>query len=329
MINLYDNSILIIGKGESKKNRNIAVKYTSLDKVQQDYGMNSELTLAFKEALETGATNVYLYNASFFTDYIDSVKNSKNKLYTYVCPLFDIFEIYTDTANENSIYLVEKYLFDLQGTFTKIIATSSHCSLFKNIEHSISQTLNALDDYKENRLNINNENLFFVINNLKNYQYANIVLASILTQNNFKHYPSNSNLGDVVFNYEEIDFLYDEVIFFKFNSILGSTIENLYNLSSKENEQKYIPNLIISDIIRSLLNYKDLVGKLYSNYVKIAIENHTLYLLNELEGKLIDGYRINDISVIKDSKTKTVSINIEMQIKTYLSVNELIIKKRI
>ena len=320
-----ENSILILGATDTNYKENIITKFNSLLEVEDCYGDNSDLTLAYKEAISLKAENVYLCNCFKVTDYITIINTLIDIDFEYIVPLFSFSDSFT-TSDNNHMYLSEFYSNMLSDNISQLIITEKHASLYENIDSYI-KTMNLIaNNFKSHCFNklYNGENLSFVLNNLQNYKFANVVLASILSLTNLKYYPM-VNVGDVVFDLNENDFYGNEIAFFSYNNLTNTTIENFKNFKYKAAPEKYVLiHLIKQKVLRSL-NLDEYKGKLFTPYLQIALSNSINSIMQKHVGNIIESYQLGDIDYIKE-KDNTVTIYLNINIKPYNSIEEINIR---
>ena len=320
-----ENSILILGAADTNYKENIITKFNSLLEVEDCYGDNSDLTLAYKEAISLKAENIYLCNCFKVTDYITIINTLIDIDFEYIVPLFSFSDSFT-TSDNNHMYLSEFYSNMLSDNISQLIITEKHASLYENIDSYI-KTMNLIaNNFKSHCFNklYNGENLSFVLNNLQNYKFANVVLASILSLTNLKYYPM-VNVGDVVFDLNENDFYGNEIAFFSYNNLTNTTIENFKNFKYKAAPEKYVLiHLIKQKVLRSL-NLDEYKGKLFTPYLQIALSNSINSIMQKHVGNIIESYQLGDIDYIKE-KDNTVTIYLNINIKPYNSIEEINIR---
>lgn len=320
-----ENSILILGAADTNYKENIITKFNSLLEVEDCYGDNSDLTLAYKEAISLKAENVYLCNCFKVTDYITIINTLIDIDFEYIVPLFSFSDSFT-TSDNNHMYLSEFYSNMLSDNISQLIITEKHASLYENIDSYI-KTMNLIaNNFKSHCFNklYNGENLSFVLNNLQNYKFANVVLASILSLTNLKYYPM-VNVGDVVFDLNENDFYGNEIAFYSYNNLTNTTIENFKNFKYKAAPEKYVLiHLIKQKVLRSL-NLDEYKGKLFTPYLQIALSNSINSIMQKHVGNIIESYQLGDIDYIKE-KDNTVTIYLNINIKPYNSIEEINIR---
>lgn len=316
------DAMLIIGKGESEfKNKDI-LKANSIEEVEYIYGIDSELTNAFKEALEVGATDIYLCNCYKFTDYIDVADIISKKEFAYITPLYNFSETFVTDSNK-TMYLCEYYSNILSDRLTQLIITDQHASLYEDLNHfikSMNKITMTFKDEASSKL-INGENLCFILNGLEKFKYANVALAGILMNSDLKYYP-NKDIGQVVFDVNNYDVYGLESAYFAYDDLAKTTIENFLNFREKNGPEKFVPiNLIKQKILRTL-DFSDYSGKLFTPYIRISLENKFTSLMTQFVGTLIESYKLQDIVFIAN-EDRTLTIYILLSIKPFNSIEEI------
>lgn len=323
-INTLDNSILIIGHGETDYRNKEIIKCGSLDKAEYMYGKNSDIYAAYKELSDITSADVYTCSCFLFTDYI-SVLSKINENFNYICPLFNFSEFYR-TNSGSKVYLAELYSNIIANGLTEIIFTDKHASYYEDIEQYIKEMNKINTDFKS--LHSNNlefgENLCFVLNNLQNYKFANVILAGILTQTDFKYYPK-MNVGDVVFDLNNNDFYNQEIIYFAYNNLSGTTIENFLNFRKNPGPEKFVPVHMVIQKIKRGLDFSDFIGQLFNRYTQIQIENLLEEEMNSFVGVLIQSYKVKKLLYQKVSNGNDIVIKIiiEISILPYNSIESI------
>lgn len=318
-----DNSLLIIGKGESLVNNTKIFYPSTLEQVQELYGVDSQLTIAYKEAKMIGATEVYLCNCYRFTDYINILDLIAQNDFAYITPLFDFSNIYIDPDTQKEEYLAKLYTNYLNYSFSTIFFTDKHAKYFENIDHFLN-TMKAINyKFKESSMHkmTDGSNMCFVLNTLKNYKFANVALASIIASSNLRQYPQK-DIGECVFDLIDADAFDHEFVFFQYDNLAKTTIENLLNYYDKPSPEKMLIISLIKNKINHALDYTQFSGRLINAYTKIELENYTKQILQSFVGKLIEKFYIEDIVYYKESNGE-VSILIKIVFKPYHSIEEI------
>lgn len=315
-------ALLIVGKGESEfKNKDI-LKANSIEEVEYMYGLDSELTTAFKEALEIGATDIYLCNCYKFTDYIDVAETISKKEFAYITPLYNFSETFVTDSNK-AMYLCEYYSNILSERLTQLIVTDKHASLYENLNHfvkNMNKITMTFKDEASSRL-LNGENLCFVLNGLEKFKYANVALASILMQSDLKYYPSK-DIGQVVFDVNNYDVYGLESSYFAYDELAKTTIENFLNFHSKNSPEKFVPVSLIKQKILRALDFSEYSGRLFTPYMRISLENKVTSIMSQFVSTLIESYKLQDIVFISNPD-RTLTIYVLLSIKPFNSIEEI------
>lgn len=316
------NALLIIGKAKTEyKNREI-IKCDNINDAEYLYGSDSELTNAFKEALSVGITNIYLCNCYLFTDYLKVLNIIVNTEFAFICPLFNFSDTYQTNSNKE-VYLCELYSNIIGDKLTQLIFTDKHASLYEDIEQYLDEmtSINSiLKEATKDKLQYG-ENFCFVLNCLNKYNFANVALAGVLMQSDLKYYPQ-MNLGDVVFDINSNDLYGQEIVYFAYDKITYTTIENLLNYRPKSSPEKFIPVHLIVQKIKRELDFSEFAGTLFTSYMQIKIENRINDKMSSFVGNLIESYKVKNINYVK-TKEQVIIIYIYLTIKPYNSMEEV------
>lgn len=315
------NSILIVGKGDTDyKNKNI-VYPASISAMEELYGKGSELTVAYIEAKNCGATQVFVLNCNKFTDYIDCLNVITQTDFAFICPLFNFSTTFVDPTDESKRYLAEVYSNALANCFSTIIFSDKHASLYEDLSSFMIEMIKTNYDFKDTTYKKleSGENIAFVLNNLQEYKYANVALAAIISNSDLRNYPSK-NIGDVVYDITANDIFDHEMIYFAYNSLTGTTIENLQNYYVKPAPEKMLLINIIKNRINMAFDYDEFTGKLINKYTKIKLENYTKSVLQSFVGTLIEKYNIKKIDYVKATNAGEIDVFIYFSIKPYNSI---------
>lgn len=318
------SSILILGKGDSEY-KNLKIVYPkNIAEVQENYGEYSELTKAYIEAKKIGAEEVYVCNCHKITDYIQAVDLVAQSDFAFVCPLFTFSTTYTNGNKE--YYFAELYSEALSESFSNLIFTEKHASLYEDITHYLTAMKSINYSFKDSALErmSNGQAMAFVLNNLKDYKYANVVLASIISLSTLRYYPQK-DIGDVVFDITSDDVIDHEFIYFANDLLAGTTIENLLDYHNEKTPEKMLLINIIKNRINMALDYEQFTGELLNPYTKIKLNNYTSSVMNSFQGTLIEEYKIDKIEFVKASPLE-LNINIYMSIKPYHSIEYISMK---
>ena len=320
------NSLLIVGKGDSEfENKKIIYPKTLLE-VEEMFGIDSQLTLAYKEAKLAGAPEVYLCNCYKFTDYIDVLDLIAQNDFACVAPLFEFSTTFINPLDSKETYLSELYSNNLQDSFTNLFFTDSHASLYEDIDHFLRDMRSKNYKFKDlafHRLT-NGENICFALNNLKEFKFANVALAAIISKSSLRYYPQE-DLGEVVFDITNNDVFDHEFVYFTYDYLAKTTIENMQNYYSEPSPEKMLLVSIIKNRINVALNYESFSGKLINAHTKMELENYTNEVLHKFAGELIENFDLLGIKYERAGAGE-ININIYISIKPYNSIESINMK---
>lgn len=299
------NSILIIGKGNSEHYLNDIIKPSSSWEMNNLFG-DSELTNAYIDAVRSGAENVFVMNCYKITDFIDSIDFIKNYNFAYITPIgINLSDTFYSTTYNKQMFFGEFYLKELSNyTSSLIIFTDKHAEFYENIDHYLNDMHEKVYYFKEQCFYVLKDygrNIAFCLNNLKNKNYSNVILASKLSQAIVGQYPNEISY-EAIFNIDEEDIYADEIIYFKNNIHIETSIENLKNFRTNLDANKIITIDMVIKHIERTIDISFVLGKLYSQHVKMSLYDYIDLFLKELMGMSIDNYAINNISFIPTDK---------------------------
>lgn len=318
------NSILILGKGDSEY-KNLKITYPkNVAEVQEFYGEYSELTKAYIEAKKIGAEEVYVCNCYKLTDYVQAIDLVAQSDFAFVCPLFTFSTTYTNGNKE--YYFAELYSEALSESFSNLLFTEKHASLYEDITHFLTSMKSINYAFKDSSLErmSNGQAMAFVLNNLKDYKYANVVLASIISLSSLRYYPQK-DIGEVVFDITSDDVIDHEFVYFAYDILAGTTIENLLDYHNEKTPEKMLLINIIKNRINMSLDYEQFTGELMNPYTKIKLKNYTSSVMNTFQDVIIQEYNIDRIEFVKAGSLE-LNINIYMTIKPYHSIEYISMK---
>lgn len=298
------NTMLIIGPGDTTYGINQIIKQESSKLVAGLYGDNSELTHAFDLAKSTGATEIYLANVQTKTAYIDVFQLARQYNFTFIVPIGVRFsdKAFNKQQNRNmtfaEIFLRVTYVM----ADSIIIMTDNHASLYENIDHYLNDMFEKIKSFKlEAQTALDNgRQLWFVANNLAEIQYSNVLLGAIMCVTDIPHYPDYP-IPDAIYNIDEIDVGSNELIYYKNNIYANNSIENFINFHNEYNAYKIAP---IDMVIRKLndeIDFSSFSGKLFTSQTKLKIQNMLQDYLKSIKGKMIRDYKIMSIDSFLES----------------------------
>ena len=145
-----ENSILIIGKASTERKLNEIYQPNSRNDAFNIYG-ESELYSSYIDAMNLGATNIYLLNAYKTTDYIDCLKTIKYYNFSYIAPIgINISDRFYSSKYNKEMYYAEFYLQEFsENTNSLIIFTDNHAEFYENIDEYLLDNNNKVNKFKE------------------------------------------------------------------------------------------------------------------------------------------------------------------------------------
>lgn len=320
------DSILIIGRGSNEYKLNEIIKPKNPYDALNMYG-ECELVTAYKEAYSVGARNIYLLNAYKTTDFIECIKNISYLNFSYIVPIeIKISDTFYNSDYGREIFFAEYYLNETYGNSNSVfVFTDEHADFYENITDFINDMHKKILNFKmqtEYILEFKGTDILFCTNNLSSIKYANAVLAATLAITSLGDYPEPIN-NKAVFDIDSEDISQQEIIYFKNNYLINTSIENLNNFRIKYDANKIeIINMVIKGIERKI-DLSFVLGKYYNNFLKIQIKD---YLNNELrifKESSIKNYAIKNIEFIADKNSLSGVINVYIDIYPKNSIEKI------
>lgn len=314
------NNILLIASAESQKQAKIILNPLNIESAKQIYGDNNPLFDAYKLAYETtNDSNIYTVNCPMTTDFIEIIDTIINYDFHYIVPI-DIYleDTFVNPINDKTTYFCNYYLERLGGvdSLSTLIMTNRPSYLYDSIDDYISSTKKMFKTYKETSLHIlerYGSNIIFILNNLNESYYSNVLLAAILSINAFTNYP-NSVPYKTHFDIDKSDLNNVNFSYFKYCTNTNScTIENLKNLRITDDIYKWVlVDEAIKCVIRTL-NLDEFRGRLYSPYIKTQINTRIKKLMEEMKDVVFKQYAIESVQFVKTAPAVGY-INIKLSI---------------
>lgn len=300
------NNILIIGSSNNNNQSKVILNPANIETARQLYGEDNDLFRAFKLAYEvTKDSNIYTVNCPMSTDFIEIIDSIVNYNFNYIVPI-DIFleDTFINPINEKKTYFYNYYIERLGAVnnLATLIMTDRPSYLYESIDDYISATNKMFREYNNSSLHILEKygsNMIFVLNNLSESYYSNVLLAATLSINKFTKYP-NSVSFKTHFDIDGLDITNVNFSYYKYCENTNScTIENLKNLRTVDDIYKWVLiDEAIKYVIRNL-NLDEYKGKLYSPYVKLQINTKIQKILDSMKDVVFKQYTVESIQFIK------------------------------
>lgn len=302
-------NLLILGKAATNNYRKTIVYADNYNRVYNAYG-DSDLTEAYKIAKNLGAPYVFLCNCRQEYDYLDLADTLRDSDFAYIVPVsIYISDEFDEPKTERKISYIE-YLLEKMGKYNEsvFIVTDKKADLYENMDDFIEES-NKISNNIKNKLKYpaNPEDLIFVVNNLNDYKMANLPLAVSLCTTEPYEYPQ-AEFGSAIFlldQYENIG----NWAYFQNHKVRATTVENLLNFKNICPEKIVFISRIIK-VIKRELDFSDYVGKQYSEYRRLNIQNKLQEYLDSIMNTLIYKYNIVHVKAYK-ANTEKLSVIIE------------------
>ena len=324
-------NILIIGEARTEKKR-LEILNPKNDSEAITYYGDSDLYNAYKEAYRiTRDNNIYTLNTYYNTDVIEALDLILQYDFSYIVPTsFFISDFFINPKTEIKTSYLAFYLSELAkvNSFSTIIATDRHASLYEDIDDYIYEMRDIAEDLcstNSARFDEFGNNTIFVLNNFRDIEFSNVVLAAIMSQVKYAEHPMQLDefYYKLVYDLDYHDVMSRDITYFKHNLYEQNiTIDNFYNLRTTFDEYKIV---MIDETIKELYRRIDLdeyKGRLYTPYIKLMIESKLKKYLEDATGSLIKDYKIKKIEFVKTDKSSGY-INIELFVMPYGSVEYL------
>ena len=296
-------NVLLIGKGTKNEKAKIILNPIDVTNAKNIYG-NSQLYEAYKFAREiTNDNNVYTVNCPLFTDFIEIIDSLVHYDFDFIVPLnIYLQDTFINPITDEVTYFTSYYLERLGITenHTTMIMTDRPSYLYDDIDLYIEATENTITNFKNKNAEIVNKygnNLVFVLNNLRNNVYSNVMLAASLAACDFTEYPKNINIS-TYFDIDYSDLNLRDICFYKYHEASAfSSMEQLLNFRVADDiYKKVLIDILIKYVIRHLdLSLSEFRGVLYTPYVKVQIDMRVERVMNSLKKFAYKDYIIKSI----------------------------------
>lgn len=305
-IDTSKKNILIIGSANNNNLAKTIVNPLDSKGASNLYGDDNPLYEAYETAYSiTQDSNIYTVNCPMSTDFIEIIDTIINYNFDYIVPI-DIYleDTFINPINEKTTYFCNYYIerLGLIDNLSTLIMTDRPSYLYDSIDSYLLATKRIFKKYKESSTHILEKygsNIVFVLNNLYESYYSNIILAAILSINTFTKYP-NSVPYRTHFDIDSFDINNVNLSYFKYCENTNScTIENLKNLRLEDDIYKWV---MIDEAIKYVIKKLDLDeyrGRLYSPYMELQINTKVKKIMENMKGVVFKHYAIESIQFVK------------------------------
>ena len=295
---MLEKTILLVCCDEVKYNLNNIEKIDDIKYVEKHYGISSPFYKSYAILNSLGQKDVYILNIDDWEDIKENEEVLQDLCFDYICPLeLYLDDRYYDDFQNKNLYYSQLFLKMFHNTVTTVVFTGKHASDFEDLDGFLNSESERCEKVTPTILNLKRENLIYVLNNLKSYPYANVVLAAMLCLSNYDDYPALDKLYDVIFDIDYSD-IKGRMAYFKKNHLTGTTIENLLNFSDDKVKKNVSVWRIIKFFYFNKPNHEQFVGKAYADYARLKIQEELDIFLKAQVDKIIYKYRINSITPI-------------------------------
>lgn len=292
---MLENSILFIGIGTNHyKVNEIEEVNNNLASVRTHYGPDSCFYKAYRNIYAFGVTDVYILNLDAWEDLKEHENLLKDLGFDYICPL-DLYlnDSYYDDFYQKTLFYSQLLLMLLHRTISTVIMTGTHATAYEDLDSFLKEERNRIEAATIRFANLKRENIIYVANNLNDYEYANAVLAAVLSLTDYGEYP-NASFGEAYFDIDYSD-VTNRLVYFKNNELTGTTIENLVNFSDDYTMRLVPVYKIIKYFYYHKPDHEQFIGKTYTEYRKLKIQEKLEEFLDNLVDWIIYKYQILSI----------------------------------
>lgn len=296
-------TLLIMGAGGTNYRLNEIAYFDSQAAVENLYG-TSELTDAFIAAKAIGAPHVFLANIQYATDYIEMVDIVKQHDFTYIAPIGIRFsDTFYNPLLQRPMTYTELYTEQVgESGNALLMMTDSRASLYEDLDAFLKDMAIKISSFKSiaQKAIVYGRNVCLVANNLVNHRYANLALAAAMCVTPLGEYPSY-DFGEAVFDIDDFDVGGNELVYFKNNILVPTSVENLKNFRKEQDAAKIINIDKVIKFIDRELDFSAYQGKIFTDYVKLKLYNSLKDFFESNRSISIRDYQIQSIEFVKTS----------------------------
>lgn len=304
----YDpnHSILIIGQSDIR-GVGIVKEFDTYEACAAYYGSDSTVSKAYATAKFLGVPKIYTTVYHVYSDFTALVNVISQNDFGYIVPV-DIYisQDYNNPYRGNIRtsylqYLLEQMPYDSNNIF---VVTDKHASLYEDIDAFLDAMRGNIARLKSRLLqSVNLRNLIYVDNNLVDYEWANVIVGSLLAISDIPNYPEvpiDKSIGDPIFTIAPID-VSDEQVYFAKHADGSVSIENLLNFDAKGTLKPVVVDKIIRYMLR-IFDFHEFLGKPYNELRRVRIQNKLKDYLENWVGYIIAEYAIDSVTAEYDAK---------------------------
>lgn len=310
---MLENEILLIGIGTNKAELHRIIEAESALFVENIYGSRSCFAKAFREIRAFSDSKISVLNIESWEDMKDHDVELNDYPYDYVVPLdLELGESYLDDFYGIRMLYSQLLLMLLSNTISTIVVTGKHASEFEDLDSYLNYENDVIGKGKNVFKNLRKENMIYVGNGLKNYRYANAVLAAVLSASDYDAYPESSLFGEAYFDIDYAD-VENELVYYRNNSLVNTSIENLINFSNDPILRLVPVYRIIKYFYCHHADVDKYIGMAFTEYRRMKILEAEEKFFKSCVGWIIYKYEILSITAVK-GQDGTVSVLLSVDI---------------
>lgn len=269
--------------------------------------MDSTITKSYYTAKFLGVPTIFTMSYRNYSDFTAISSIFQQNDFGYIVPVDIYLSEYYNNPYRGNIrtyylqYLWEQLPYDSNNI---ILATDKHASLYEDMDAFLTDMSGKILSLKQHVLpSVNLRNFIMVDNNLKDCNWANLIVASLLAVSDIPDYPKipeGLTISDPIFTIAPID-VTDEQVYFAKHTGNTITIENLLNFDVKGVTKPVIVDKILRYMMRTF-DFQEFLGKPYSEVRRVKIQRKLQDYLEEWKDYILVDYKIDSVSAEYDPK---------------------------
>ena len=293
-------NILLLGYGGRKNDIGLIQYFDTYDHFCAKYKSTSSMAKAFKILEDMKCTGIHVINLDpdDINSYVDATQLIMQHEFNYIVPV-DIYisNTYYDTTTCKNICLLDYIVKTMYGSNDSVlIGTDKHARLYEDIDNYLDE-MKTIESLVKEYIGLRNhgENMVFVANNLKDFDYANVVLAGILLNTEVNTYPASDSFGEAIFDIDAVDIGSSSIVYFRGHDDRATTIENLINLNRKVEPKKIITiNRIIKYMLHDM-DFSEFEGVFFTDHQKLLVKKKLIKYMDYYKGYILIDYDISSV----------------------------------
>lgn len=288
--------LLIIGKGDTTYKLNQVLPIQN-SKTAMLYGEEGELSEACLRALTYADHSIYACNVHTLEDYFEVIPQIRQNQFDFITPISLFFDTSFQTYDGQVLKALIVFIEQVELANARFFITDRHASLFQTVEQFISHYEKLAYDIKHTLNPLYFKNVSIIANHLEESLSANVDAAMSFIISTPGHFPQ-ATFGTTLYQLEQTDFIHP-IVYFRENTLIPTTIENLFHLEQKGLEANLVIQnmLIYINQLIDLDRFKTRFHPVILNEIKRYVEE----VLVKCQGAHFEKYSIEDIILTKES----------------------------